>query len=105
MMDFKKLNLRESRLKREAQHSPAAWSVVVDCGHKLVLSDAAVHNPVERKRYGDDLFYCDKCANGDGSGTGDHGFCVKTVNHKILSATPSFSSYSKQQEQEQHQHE
>ena len=109
-MDFNKLNLREANQKRLAKHAPAAWSVIYDCGHRDVLSDARIHNRIERKTYGDDLHYCNKCANGDKSGTGDHGFCVKTTNHRLISATPLFSSsYNKQlmqqQEQEQPQNE
>lgn len=108
IIDFSKLNLREPRLKREAKNAPAAWSTVFDCGHQHVLSDEQIHNPAERKRYGDDLFYCANCANGDRSGTGDHGFCTKTVFHKIEMATPLFGRHLQQimeSDQEQQQHE
>jgi hypothetical protein len=105
MIDFEHLNLRESRLKRLERNRPAAWKVV------MVFSDEHIHTAAE-KHYPNDLYYCDKCANGDRSGTGDHGFCVKTTNHRLISATPLFSSsYNKQlmqqqeQEQRQHQHE
>ena len=107
-IDLSKLNLREAYLKREAKNNPAAWSVVMDCGHQHVLSDAAIYQPAEKK-YTGDLYYCDKCANGDRSGTGDHGFCTKTVFHKIQMATPLFGRHLQQvmesDQEQQHQHE
>ena len=89
IIDFNNLNLREARLKKHEKNAPAAWSAVLDCGHQHVLSDAAIHQSAEKK-YTGDLHYCDKCPNGDRSGTGDHGFCTPSVMHPIVMAIPLF---------------
>jgi hypothetical protein len=73
IIDFNKLNLKESRLKRLEKNSPAASSVVFDCGHQHVLSDEQIHKSDE-KSYSVDLYYCNKDANGDRSGTGETGW-------------------------------
>lgn len=78
VIDFNRLNLIEARLKRLKKNSPAAWSVVMDCGHQHVLSDEQIHKPDEQ-RYGEDLYYCAKCAIGDRTGTGDEDFCKDCI--------------------------
>lgn len=100
VIDFNRLNLIEARLKRLKKNSPAAWSVVMDCGHQHVLSDEQIHKPDEQ-RYGEDLYYCAKCAIGDRTGTGDEDFCTRTVFHKIEMATPMFSRQLKELQQQQ----
>jgi hypothetical protein len=101
VLDFNKI--REEKQKRLAREQPQAWDVVYnDCEHRERLSDEQFHNPME-KRYSGDLYFCSKCSNGDRSGTGDEGFCTRSVLHTIKDATPLFSYYSRQVKEQQPQ--
>ena len=94
----------ERRNTARMARAPEAWSVVLDCGHRHRFSDQQMHEPLQRGFNGN-LYYCDKCANGDRTGTGPEGFCTRTVAHEVIMATPLFSQYSKQRPQPQEQEE
>lgn len=74
----------------------------MDCGHQYTFSDEKMHNPDE-KRYPNNLYCCDKCANGDRSGVGDYGFPTQSVFHSVVVAAPMFSPHLKELQRQQQQ--
>jgi hypothetical protein len=93
----------ERRNAARVARAPDSWDVVLDCGHRHRFSDQQMHDPLQRGFNGN-LYYCDKCANGDRTGTAnDEGFCTKTIAHTVEMATPLFAGYSKQRQHQQQQ--
>jgi hypothetical protein len=85
VIDFTKFNFRQASTARQhPKDTTIGVPVVLDCGHQHIFVDATV--PKERSPTGADKYYCEKCAKGDKTGTGEYGFCKNTVWHEIVQA-------------------